>query len=133
MATTFTGHIPAIQLVRRGGPEPAGARGGWAKSPGSARSPPLPGPSPAAKLPVSSRFPATASGASPAVRTEEGNGMHQTITRTAQAAIAAGLMTFAMASPAQAHTVSVGNAWGSAQLTSNHAQLNICRVLGRYP
>ncbi|MDX3101473.1 hypothetical protein ACIBO5_56325 [Nonomuraea angiospora] len=59
--------------------------------------------------------------------------MHQTITRTAQAAIAAGLMTFAMASPAQAHTVSVGNAWGSAQLTSNHAQLNICRVLGRYP
>jgi hypothetical protein len=60
--------------------------------------------------------------------------MRTKLVRMVSATAATAALALAMtASPAQAHTVRAGNDYGFIELTSNHATLNVCRVLGHYP
>lgn len=60
--------------------------------------------------------------------------MSTKIMRMVSAVAATAVLALGMAaSPAQAHTVKPGNEWGFAELSANHANLNVCRILGHYP
>lgn len=55
------------------------------------------------------------------------------IMRIGKVAIATAATAIAMTAPAEAHTLRVGNTWGFAEISSNHANLNVCRILGSWP
>ncbi|MEU6793242.1 hypothetical protein ABZ907_16220 [Nonomuraea wenchangensis] len=59
--------------------------------------------------------------------------MRTRLLRTGQVAIAAAATAIAMAGPAEAHSFRIGNDWGFAEISSNHANLNVCRILGNWP